>query len=175
MSQNVWRMIMDEDNRIKKEHFMDVLNNKLIETVFQPIVSLRDGSVYGYEALSRGPRNTDMYYPTVLFDCAEEYGKTWELEQLCRMKAIETVHCLNTRFRLFLNVNPRIIHDEKFKQGFTKEYLAQNGINPEDVIFEITERGVISNVSDFIDTIDNYKNQNYRIAIEVDIYPRSNK
>jgi len=157
---------MDEDNRIKKEHFMDVLNNKLIETVFQPIVSLRDGSVYGYEALSRGPRNTDMYYPTVLFDCAEEYGKTWELEQLCRMKAIETVHCLNTRFRLFLNVNPRIIHDEKFKQGFTKEYLAQNGINPEDVIFEITERGVISNVSDFIDTIDNYKNQNYRIAID---------
>ncbi|MBP8639349.1 MAG: EAL and GGDEF domain-containing protein [Oscillospiraceae bacterium] len=153
-------------DNMMKEQFLSILENKQIETVFQPIVSLRDGSVYGYEALSRGPVNTEMYYPTILFDCAEKYDKAWELELLCRMKAIETVHAMNAKFRLFLNVNPKVIHDEKFKQGFTKEYLAQNGINPEDVIFEITERGVVSNVSDFIATIDNYKNQNYRIAID---------
>ena len=160
------RKLKGGDGSMMKEQFLSILENKQIETVFQPIVSLRDGSIYGYEALSRGPMNTEMYYPTVLFDCAEEYDKTWELELLCRMTAIETVHSMNTRFRLFLNVNPKIIHDEKFKQGFTKEYLEQNGINPEDVIFEITERGVISNVSDFIATIDNYKSQNYRIAID---------
>ncbi len=156
----------DGNDSMMKEQFLSILENKQIETVFQPIVSLRDGSIYGYEALSRGPTDTDMYYPTVLFDCADKYDKAWELEQLCRMMAIETIHSMNKRFRLFLNVNPKIIHDEKFKQGFTKEYLAQNGINPEDVIFEITERGVISNISDFIATIDNYKSQNYRIAID---------
>jgi len=149
-----------------QESFMNVLDNGQIATVFQPIVSLRDGSVYGYEALSRGPLDSEMYYPTLLFDCAEKYGKTWELELLCRKKAIETVFDLQSQFTLFLNVNPKIIHDEKFKKGFTKEYLAEYGINPENVIFEITERGVISNVSEFIDTINNYKNQNYRIAID---------
>ena len=33
----------------------DVLRSKAVRTVLQPIVSLRDGSVFGYEALSRGP------------------------------------------------------------------------------------------------------------------------
>ncbi len=145
---------------------MDVLCNRQIRTVFQPIVSLRDGAVYGYEALSRGPENSEMHYPAVLFDCAEKYGKTWELEQLCRMKAIETVHELQAQFRLFLNVNPKVIHDEKFKVGFTKEYLRENGINPENVVFEITEKGVVSNIEGFIGTIDHYKNQNYKIAVD---------
>ncbi|MFB0919737.1 MAG: bifunctional diguanylate cyclase/phosphodiesterase [Oscillospiraceae bacterium] len=143
-----------------------MLNNRQIETVFQPIVSLRDGAVYGYEALSRGPENSEMHYPSVLFDCAEKYGKTWELEQLCRMTAIETVHRLQAQFRLFLNVNPKVIHDEKFKEGFTKDYLRENGINPENVVFEITEKGVVSNIEDFIGTIDHYKNQNYKIAVD---------
>ena len=149
-----------------QELFMDVLDNRQIETVFQPIVSLRDGSIYGYEALSRGPSNSEMHYPTTLFDCAEKYGKTWDLEQLCRMKAIETVYNLQSQIRLFLNVNPKVIHDEKFKKGFTKEYLAQYDLNPENVIFEITEKGVVSNINEFIDTINNYKNQNYRIAVD---------
>lgn len=149
-----------------QELFMNILESGQVTTVFQPIVSLRDGSVYGYEALSRGPKNTEMYFPTLMFDCAEKFGKTWELELLCRKKAIETVFNLQSQFRLFLNVNPKIMHDEKFKKGFTKEYLSEYEINPENVIFEITERGVVSNVAEFIDTINNYKNQNYRIAID---------
>lgn len=143
-----------------------MLNDRQIKTVFQPIVSLRDGAVYGYEALSRGPEDSEMYFPSVLFDCAEKYGKTGELELLCRMTAIETVHRLQSQFRLFLNVNPKVIHDEKFKEGFTKEYLTQNGINPENVVFEITEKGVVSNVQEFIGTINHYKNQNYKIAVD---------
>ncbi len=163
MDTSITKNEYDDPNQ---ELFMAILENGQIATVFQPIVSLRDGSIYGYEALSRGPKNTKMYSPTLLFDCAEKFGKTWELELLCRKRAIETVFNLQSQFRLFLNVNPKIMHDDKFKKGFTKEYLAQYGINPENVIFEITERGVISNVSEFIDTINNYKNQNYRIAID---------
>ncbi len=153
-------------NYASREQFMNVLDNKLIETVFQPIVSLRDASVFGYEALSRGPEGSEMYYPSVLFDCAEKYEKTWELELLCRIKAIETVYRLKTKFLLFLNVNPKIIHDKKFKEGFTKEYLTQHGLDPENVVFEITEKAVISNMPEFIGTINHYKNQSYRIAVD---------
>jgi len=149
-----------------RERFLEVLENKRISTVFQPIVSLSDGSVYGYEALSRGPQNTDLQSPGVLFECADKYDKTWDLELLCRVKAIEAAGGIRTPFKLFLNVNPNIIHDAKFKQGFTKEYLSQYEINPENIIFEITEKGAVSNISDFICTIDNYKGQNYKIAID---------
>lgn len=148
------------------EQFLDVLKERDIRTVFQPIVSLRDGSVYGYEALSRGPIGTEMESPITLFDYAEKYNKLWELESLCRSKALEAVYTMKAEIKLFLNVNPNILHDVKFRQGFTKEYLNKYAIDPERLIFEITEREAIKNISDFIQIVQNYKDQNYKIAID---------
>lgn len=155
-----------ESKDLLEEQFLNVLSTEQITTVFQPIVSLRDGSVYGYEALSRGPQNSEMQSPVLLFEYAKIYEKTWDLEFLCRVNAIKSFHKLQTKLKLFLNVNPQIIHDQKFKQGFTKEYLSQYDMNPENIVFEITEREAITNISDFVKTINNYKNQNYQIAID---------
>ena len=155
-----------EERNVRREQFLHILEGKQIHTVFQPIVSLRDGSVYGYEALSRGPHGSEMESPGMLFECAQKFNRLWELELLCRTKAIETLYALQAKIRLFLNVNPSIMHDPKFQQGFTKDYLSQYSISAEDVIFEITEREAISNVADFTKTIRNYKEQNYKIAID---------
>lgn len=149
-----------------EERLLDILKNKQIKTVFQPIVSLRNGSVYGYEALSRGPIDTPLRSPVMLFECAEKCGKTWDLELLCRMTSIETVSRLNPHIKLFLNVDPRIMHHEKFKRGFTKEFLSLYNIDPENVIFEITEKGSVNNICNFIKTIEHYKKQDYKIAID---------
>ena len=149
-----------------QKQFLGVLERSEISTVFQPIVSLRDGSVYGYEALSRGPANTEMESPDMLFKYAQIYDKVWDLDLLCREKAIEAQYGMNTKTKLFLNVNPNIMHDIKFKQGFTKEYLSQYEMSPENIIFEITEREAINNNSGFMKAIRNYKNQNYEIAID---------
>jgi len=54
------------------EEFLSVLTRRDIRTVFQPIISLRDGSIFGYEALSRGPVGTEMENPITLFDCAKK-------------------------------------------------------------------------------------------------------
>lgn len=108
-----------EERNVLKEQFFSILAGKQISTVFQPIVSLRDGTIYGYEALSRGPLGSGMESPGVLFDCAQRFNKLWELELLCRSKAIETVYALHAPIRLFLNIDPSIMHDPKFKQGFT--------------------------------------------------------
>jgi EAL domain-containing protein (putative c-di-GMP-specific phosphodiesterase class I)/GGDEF domain-containing protein len=156
---------LDNENDFK-EQFFNVLNNDRIKTVFQPIISLRDGSLYGYEALSRGPQNSEMHTPNMLFECAALYGKSWELDSLCRAKAIERACELNVQDRLFINVSPNIMHDTKFKQGFTKEYLNRYAFNPENIIFEITEKEAVNNIADFMNTIQNYKKQNYKIAID---------
>lgn len=149
-----------------REQFLSVLKNRQIRTVFQPIVSLRNATAFGYEALSRGPQDTEMHTPKMLFEYAEKCGKMWDLELLCRVTAIETASSLPAQTKLFLNVNPQIIHDEKFKQGFTREFLNYYNIDPENIIFEITEKGSVNNINDFVKTIDNYKRQNYKIAID---------
>ncbi len=147
----------------------EVLENAQVKTVFQPIVSLRDGAIFGYEALTRGPEDTPMQYPDTLFGIASRCGRLWELERLCRTKALETAAekgMGESLTKLFLNVAPRVIHDEKFTQGFTKEHLNRYNIKSEDIIFEITEKYVADDMSGFKETIENYKGQNYQIAID---------
>ena len=43
---------MDITNEIKNQ-MAEIIKNKEIKSVFQPIVSLKTGTIYGYEALSR--------------------------------------------------------------------------------------------------------------------------
>lgn len=148
------------------EAFMDILKKGDIRTVFQPIVSLKDGSILGYEALSRGPKNSALENPGMLFDVARVYGKLWELELLCRIKALENISQVNRNANLFLNVDPQVIHDEKFKKGFTKEFLKEYNINPQNIVFEITEKNSVTDLNSFKKTIEHYKEQGYRIAID---------
>lgn len=152
-------------NELEKQ-LVEIIEKSNIRVVFQPIVSLRDGSVLGYEALSRGPVNTSLQNPDTLFGVAAECGKLWELEQLCRTKALESAYKSGSEIKLFLNVNPDVIHDEKFKRGFTKEYLKIFKINPENIYFEITEKSAISDLYGFKKAIEHYKRQNYKIAID---------
>lgn len=150
----------------QEEQFYDVLYNKKVSTVFQPIVSLRDGSVFGYEALSRGPAGTVFQSPALLIEYAEKKNLMFELEYLFRHTALQAASSLAKKHRLFLNVNPNIIQSDKFKDGFTREYLDEFCINPEMIVFEITERESVHNIAYFKNIIEHYKNQNYKIAID---------
>ena len=144
----------------------DIIKSSDIRSVFQPIVSLRDGSVLGYEALSRGPKGTELENPERLFAVAEEHKALWDLERLCRSKALAAMRDSHTGATLFLNVNPSVIEDAKFQQGVTRDYLNKYDINPENIIFEITEKSAVSNMTEFKQIISNYKEQEYKIAID---------
>ncbi|NRT35966.1 EAL domain-containing protein (putative c-di-GMP-specific phosphodiesterase class I) [Clostridium beijerinckii] len=90
------------------EELENILNSKNITTVYQPIVSLLDGEIIGYEALSRGPIDSPLQNPDKLFNAAQVYNKTWELEQLCRIKAIKRATNIEKNKYLFINVDPHI-------------------------------------------------------------------
>jgi len=148
------------------EKLRQVIGDGAIRPLFQPIISLRDAEVLGYEALSRGPEGTELESPDALFLVAENCQCLWDLECLCRTKALHAFQASGAKALLFLNVNPSVIEDAKFKTGFTKEYLTAFGIDPEDIVFEITERRAILNNGEFRQVIGHYKEQNYKIAID---------
>ncbi|MHB8062267.1 MAG: EAL domain-containing protein, partial [Ruminiclostridium sp.] len=101
---------------------------------------------------------------------AGQCNRLWDLELLCRTKSLEAAFLNQDKpvynKKLFLNVNPNVMHDIKFRQGFTKEYLSQYGITPENIIFEITERNAVNDMSSFKNTVIHYKEQTYKIAID---------
>ncbi|KAB3529790.1 EAL domain-containing protein [Alkaliphilus pronyensis] len=152
--------------RSNKKEFFDILHNNRLVMFYQPIISLKDGEILGYEALARGPENSVFYYPCNLFDIAKKMNKVWELDVLCRLSAIKGAKDVIEDKYLFINVDSNIIKDPDFKKGFTKELLGNYSIEPRRIIFEITEHTVIDNYKGFREILENYRSQGYRIAID---------
>lgn len=152
-----------------REDFDDILEKQRIKPVFQPIVSLTSGQIIGYEGLSRIVDPQLIKSAEDLFYLAGLYGKTWELEQLCRSRILERYRVLcpqEHEVKLFLNVNPMVIHDKEFYAGFTSLCLQKLKLNPGNIVFEITERSTADDMRGFKDTIRHYKSQGYNIAID---------
>ena len=67
----------------------NIIEKRAIRTVFQPIISLRDGEVIGHEALSRITCDSKIKDMETLFTLAGQHSCLWDLEQLCRTRAFE--------------------------------------------------------------------------------------
>ena len=143
-----------------------IISSNNLRTVFQPIISLQTGEVIGYEALTRGPKDSKYINPEILFEEAKTHELLWDLEILCRSNAIKSFSSYNSERLLFVNVDPAVLNDEHFIKGFTKEILIEHKINPLSLIFEITEKTSIDNYKNFNEVIDYYKSQGYKIAID---------
>jgi diguanylate cyclase (GGDEF)-like protein len=148
-----------------KQLLREIIENKHFTTLFQPIFSLSNGAVVGYEALTRGPEESVLYNPEKLFESARNENLLWEMELYTRSSAIEKFLSLQSDKILFLNVDPDIIKDEKFVKGSTK-HLFENMIKQSNIVFEITEKTAIKDYIEFKKIIENYKTQGYKIAID---------
>ena len=80
------------------------LENERFETVFQPIVNAKDGSIVGFEALLRlTSENGDLISPTEFIPIAEEIGMIHEIGLQTLRNSINTA--LNWPSQIFLSVN----------------------------------------------------------------------
>ncbi len=143
-----------------------IIKKNQISTVYQPIVSLSDGEIIGYEALSRGPAGSPYERPDKLFQAAEDNNLLWELEYLCRLNAIDRAKSILQSKYLFVNIDPKVIDNDKYKTGFTRDLASTLNVNPMNIILEITERTAVEDYKKFRRAIDTYINQGYRIAID---------
>lgn len=85
---------MTKDEYTQFQSLDDILQNARLTPMFQPIVSIKENNIYGYEALIRGPSDSPLHSPINLFDAASRHGRLAELDLLCREVAI-------TQFGLF--------------------------------------------------------------------------
>lgn len=145
-----------------------VISKKNLYPVFQPVVSLETGEVFGYEALARTEPDVFSGTTTQLFELAEKQKKLWELDKLCRKTAIRTARALGLKHRLFLNVNPESMREHTFQEGFTRQQLAKYGIDPAELVLEITENSeYTSGKTSFLKEVaDYYRQQGFSIAVD---------
>lgn len=139
----------------------DIIAERAVSVVYQPIFWLQSGSVFANEALTRGPAGP-YASPQTLFESAAGAGRLFALEMLCREEALRS----KPPGLLCLNVDPRTLEDSAFRRGMTAQALEAQGILPSEIVFEVTERFSISDFSLFRRTLDHYRSQGYRIALD---------
>jgi EAL domain-containing protein (putative c-di-GMP-specific phosphodiesterase class I) len=129
---------------------------------FQPIVWLPSGSVYGYEALGRGPAA-----PAVMLDEAARRGRLRELDYEWRRAAIRAVAEEPQSTALyFLNVDTRLIDDPQFAAGGTLAMLEHEQLSPGRFVLELSERGAALASSRVESLAEHYRQQGFRVALD---------
>jgi len=151
-------------NEAVGDDFDRLLKEGRIRTLFQPIVSLSDASVLGYEALSRGPIGTRLESADALFSTAAERGVAAQLERLCRFRAIANASGIPPGCYLFLNISPRVF--EERNEALSRDVVDQNRLAQERIVLEITEKQAIDDFDLFKRTLQHYHRQGFKVAID---------
>ncbi|WP_312108684.1 bifunctional diguanylate cyclase/phosphodiesterase [Brevibacillus reuszeri] len=146
--------------------FHKLLAEENVQMHFMPIIHLPDGGALGWEALARGPQDSPFATPATLFTYAEETDTVFRLEHICRKRALEQLRYLNPHEKLFINLDPRAIDDPFLLRGKVFSLLEQYGLNPHNIVFEITERHAITNYAVFRKIIEEYRKKGYLIAVD---------
>ncbi len=152
--------------RRKRDILAEIIANEEIRILFQPLISLQSGEIVGYEALTRGPKDSYFERPDQLFDFAKETNLLLDLERLCRKQALVKAESFLAGKKLSLNVSPEVIEANDFKKGVTQEIISKLGIEKQNIIFEITEKTAINNFDIFHKTLKHYYEQGYQIAVD---------
>lgn len=145
----------------------ELIQTGWIRSFFQPIVRLTDGTVYGYELLSRGAGPLES--PGAMFSAAREEGLEWDLERSCRLSAMRAVSALPSRLRertFFINVSPRAMEDPRFTRGFTVSQLMAYGLTQDRFVLEITEDLQGADRERLGRLAEHYSSQGFRIALD---------
>ena len=75
--------------RALRDELNQIIERGGVSTLYQPIVYLKNGTIVGYEALSRGPENSFLHSPIQLMAAAVKNQLIFPLEQLCRQSAMK--------------------------------------------------------------------------------------
>lgn len=143
-----------------------LLRERSIRSVYQPIKSLGSGEIFGYEALTRCPQPCRFDGPLALFGFAEKEGYAFALDRLAREKAIHGSPALSETQKIFINVTNGIMNDPQFVSGQTVRWLRERGMNPNQVVLELTERSSIDDFGAAKKILNHYRSQGYQIAID---------
>ena len=151
--------------RRRKQIFEVVLEGR-VYSVYEPIVDVETRTVFGYEALARGPQGSELHSPLAMFAAAREQDLIFQLDCLCRQTGLAGARDLPGGAKLFLNVRPTTIHDPNFRAEALCATLETCKLSPSDVVFEISEQESIGNFDIFREVRDYYRKLGFQIALD---------
>jgi diguanylate cyclase (GGDEF)-like protein len=140
----------------------------LLTTLFQPIVQLDCGLIYGHEALVRGPVGSALEYPDALFAAGRREGLTVELEVRCAVQALKDWSRQKLSGRLLINMSAtaltHALRDEQGQGGLFSDEAY--GVAPSSIMIELTEHERVTDIESLRRAITALRRQGVGIALD---------
>lgn len=130
-----------------------------LELVFQPIVSLGDATIVGYEALARFP-DTPAITPDRWFAAADDLGRGAELESVVVSRCLELRSTLPPNCFLTVNVSPHLLTEP----ALANVLLSAGDLAP--LVLELTEHQAVRDLHPLISLRDVLAQRGAHIALD---------
>jgi EAL domain-containing protein (putative c-di-GMP-specific phosphodiesterase class I)/GGDEF domain-containing protein/CBS domain-containing protein len=149
-----------------RDELIKVLNREALTAHFQPIVSLTQRDIIGYEVLVHGPVKSPLYDTVTLFDTARTFNLSAKLEFICLKIALRRYADLCSHKKLFINVNPSTLLEEDFKNSVTLKFIDQYCLDPRSIVIELTENQPLDNAPLICKAVTYYRSMGFEIALD---------
>lgn len=136
-----------------------------ISMAFQPIVDLRTGRPWAYEALVRGAEGEAA--ATVLARVTPE--NRYAFDQQCRVAAIEgavAAGLLETGARLSINFLPNAVYSPKACIQLTLRTAQATGLPTDRLMFEFTENERMADPAHVLNIVQSYREMGFTTALD---------
>lgn len=149
---------------------LDVLYNKRIQTWFQPVYRIQGGPPWGYECLLRGTsQDNEIIPPSELIQWAKQENLIFMLDRMCR-----EAHLINAGTKLpnlenvqiLINFIPTSIYRPEFCLKSTCAAAERAGLRPGQVIFEVIETELISDMDHLKLILSSYRQLGFQVALD---------
>ncbi|HSQ26672.1 MAG TPA: diguanylate cyclase, partial [Anaerolineales bacterium] len=167
--ENELRQVLESEERRKNE----------LSVVFQPIASIQNGRITGFEALlrwthpERGPIRPLEFIPVAEETDLIHFLGLWVLREACQQLRVWQEHIKQSKNFLPLSVNVNISGKQFSHPGLLdniKKILQETGIDPACLCLEITESWLMEGKGPYQETLD--KIRRLGIKLQVDDFGR---
>lgn len=157
-------------NRFHSQWIIEALEAERFESWFQPIVksSSADASFpFAHEALLRMRDGSGAIVPPGhVFDVAGKSDLLFSLDLAARRKAVESAARAKLKGKLFINFNPSSVYDPAYCLRTTASAVADAGLNPANVVFELTETHMARDKAHLKGILAFYRNAGFGVALD---------
>lgn len=154
-------------NFVNDVSFFEILYSKSFTSHFQPIVDMKNNSIFGYEALIRGVhQDGSLMFPDEIFKKSERNNTNFKLDQICRETALKTAAAKRVNKKIFINFLPTSIYDPEFCLQTTVKWAKQLEFDPKNIVFEVVETEKVKDKEHLKSILKFYREKGFLIALD---------
>lgn len=141
------------------------VNERRVIPFFQPILGLKNNRLAAVEVLSRLEVNGELMRADQFIEIAEKIGVIHRLDAIVIEAALARIKDSDYDGYIFFNLSPRALVLSEFARTL-RTVVKASGIAPERIVFEITERDTVKNLSLLERFITDLKSEGFGLAID---------